>query len=102
MVMPSVSVHLFGDGRVAYHGDLHVSVLGARSYRIEPLPVTELAMRFYEEGFFNYLSSHTPKEISIIRSCNAPLGDEMRIEFKKCFRFRPFIAGFNPPHRQTL
>jgi len=58
---PAYSVHLFGDGRVEYHGDLHVSVLGARSYRIEPLAVTELAKRFYEKGFFNFCSSYRMK-----------------------------------------
>ena len=58
---PAYSVHLFGDGRVEYHGDLHVSVLGARSYRIEPLAVTELAKGFYEKGFFNFCSSYRMK-----------------------------------------
>ena len=58
---PEYSVHLFGDGRVEYRGDLHVSVLGARSYRIAPLAVTELAKRFYEKGFFNFCSSYRMK-----------------------------------------
>ena len=58
---PAYSVDLFGDGRVEYHGHLHVSVLGGRSYRIEPLAVTELAKRFYEKGFFNFCSSYRMK-----------------------------------------
>lgn len=58
---PAYTIHLFRNGRVEYHGDLHVSVLGARSYRIEPSAFTELAKRFYEKGFFNFCSSYRMK-----------------------------------------
>jgi hypothetical protein len=52
---------LFGDGRVEYHGDRYVSVLGVRSYRINPSAVTELAKKFYEQGFFNFCASYRVK-----------------------------------------
>src|SRR5262249_5722381 len=55
---PAYTVHLFGDGRVEYHGDRYVSVVGARSYRIDPPAVTELVKKFYEKGFFNFCASY--------------------------------------------
>jgi len=58
---PGYTVHLFGDGRVEYHGDRYVSVVGARSYRIDPLAVAELVKKFYEKGFFNFCTSYRMK-----------------------------------------
>lgn len=55
---PAYTVHLFGDGRVEYHGDRYVSTLGARHYRVDPSAVTELAKKFYESGFFNFCASY--------------------------------------------
>ncbi len=57
-VCPSYAVHLFGDGRVEYRGERYVSVVGARSYRVDPSAVGELARKFYEKGFFNFCSSY--------------------------------------------
>ena len=72
---PAYSVHLFGDGRVEYHGDLHVSVLGARSYRIAPLAVTELAKRFYADERLERIRWELPKFDSLTR-------DEDKAELK--------------------
>jgi hypothetical protein len=55
---PAYTVHLFGDGRVEYRGDRYVSVVGVRSYRIDPLTFSELAKKFYESGFFNFCNSY--------------------------------------------
>lgn len=55
---PAYTVHLFGDGRVEYRGDYYVSVLGVRTYGIDPSAVNELAKKFYEKGFFNFCSSY--------------------------------------------
>jgi hypothetical protein len=55
------AVHLFGDGRVEYRGDRYVSVVGVRSYRVDPSAVSELAKRFYEKGFFNFCTSYRSK-----------------------------------------
>jgi hypothetical protein len=32
--------------------------VGARSYRIDRLPVSELAKKFWEKGFFNFCASY--------------------------------------------
>jgi hypothetical protein len=55
---PAYTVHLFGDGRVEYRGDRYVSILGVRSYRIDPSAVSELTKKFYEKGFFNFCTSY--------------------------------------------
>jgi hypothetical protein len=55
---PAYTVHLFGDGRVEYHGERNVSTVGVRKYRVDPSAVSELAKKFYENGFFNFCASY--------------------------------------------
>lgn len=55
---PVYSVHLYGDGRVEYRGDLYVSALGIRKYRVAPSTVAGLTRRFFEKGFFSFCASY--------------------------------------------
>lgn len=55
---PVYNIHLFGDGRVEYRGDLYVSALGIRKYRVASSTVAGLAGKLFEKGFFNFCASY--------------------------------------------
>lgn len=55
---PVYTIHLFGDGRVEYRGDLNVPALGIRKYQVPPSTVAGLARRFFEQGFFSFCATY--------------------------------------------
>jgi len=65
---PAYSVEVHGDGRVEYKGERDVSILGSKTYRVNPSDVAALARQFFEKGFFNFCASYqelTPGEATV-------------------------------------